>query len=146
MGILKVKRLHPKAELPQRATEHSAGYDLCACIVNPMAIPQGGRVMIPTGIAIEIGRPDVAGFVFGRSGLGLRHGIVPANAVGVIDADYRGEIIVALTNHSTKTYWVQPGERIAQLVLLPVFTPPVEECDTLTETERGTGGFGSSGR
>jgi dUTP pyrophosphatase len=111
-----------------------------------MAIPQGGRVMVPTGIAIEIGRPDVAGFVFGRSGLGLRHGIVPANAVGVIDADYRGEIIVALTNHSTKTYWVQPGERIAQLVLLPVFTPPVEECDTLTETDRGTGGFGSSGR
>jgi len=145
---LKVKRLRPGAVLPKRATAESAGYDLCACIELPLRLPAGDRVSVPTGIAIELDSPDggAAAFVFGRSGLGIRHGIVPSNAVGVIDADYRGEILVGLSNHSDADYEIQPGERIAQLVLLPVFTPEVLECDTLSDTRRGAGGFGSTGR
>ena len=144
--ILHIKKMREGAAIPQRATSGSAGVDLCACIDAPLPIPARGSVTIPTGIAIAIGRPDVAAFVFGRSGLGIRHGIVPSNAVGVIDSDYRGEIMVGLSNHSDTGYTVQPGERIAQMVLMPVFLPQIEECELLPVTQRGEGGFGSTGR
>lgn len=146
MHILKVKKLHPNARMPVRATAQSAGYDLCACLEEPLHLPAGGRVIVPIGIAIAIDSPNVAGFVFGRSGHGARHGICPSNAVGVVDADYRGELLVGLSNHSDTNYFIQPGERIAQLVLLPIFTPELLECAELDETGRGAGGFGSTGR
>lgn len=147
MTELKVKRLRPGASLPARATDQSAGYDLCACVGESVPIPAGGRAVVPTGIAIElVSDTPVAAFVFGRSGLGIRHGIAPSNAVGVIDADYRGEIMVGLSNHGGEDYLVLPGERIAQLVLLPVLTPVTRECTELSETARGAGGLGSTGR
>jgi len=145
MQYLKIKKLSPNARLPSRATEHSAGYDLFACIAAPLLVPAKGRVTIPTGIAIEI-EPSAAAFVFGRSGLGIRHGLVPSNAVGVIDSDYRGEIIVGLSNHSDVDYFVQPFERVAQMILLPVLTPPVLDCEALSDTMRGDKGFGSTGK
>lgn len=147
MERLKIKKLRPQAALPRRATAQSAGYDLCACIDKPLVLAPGARAQIPTGVAVELETDaPCAGFVFGRSGLGIRHGIAPSNAVGVIDADYRGELIVGLTNFSREAYEIQPGERIAQLVVLPVCTPPVEECGELGGTARGAGGFGSTGR
>ena len=110
-----------------------------------MTIPARRTVKIPTGLAMAI-EPGYAGFVFARSGLGIKHGIVPANCVGVIDSDYRGEVIVGLYNHTDEPFVVEPGDRIAQLVLLPVHIPEIEECDELGETSRGEGGFGSTGR
>ena len=110
-----------------------------------MTIPARRTVKIPTGLAMAI-EPGYAGFVFARSGLGIKHGIVPANCVGVIDSDYRGEVIVGLYNHTDEPFVVEPGDRIAQLVLLPVHTPEIEECAELGETSRGEGGFGSTGR
>lgn len=145
MQELKIKRVREAAILPARATEGSAGYDLCACLEEALLLPAHGRVVVPTGIAVELA-PGVAGFVFGRSGLGVRHGIAPSNAVGVIDADYRGEILVGLQNGGDEDYLIRPGERIAQLVLMPVRTPPVLEVQELGETARGAGGFGSTGR
>ncbi len=142
---LPVCRLKANAVLPARATGESAGYDLCACLSAPVPIPPGETVLIPTGLAFAL--PEgTAGFVYARSGLGVRHGLTPANAVGVIDADYRGEVLVGLHNHSKKEYIVQPGERVAQLVIAPVWTPQVEEVSLLPETDRSTGGFGSTGR
>lgn len=146
MNQLKVKKLRPEARLPARATDWSAGYDLCACLEAPLTLRARQRALIPTGIAVGIEEPGVAAFLFGRSGLGVRQGICPSNAVGVVDADYRGEVMVGLTNHSDEDYVVQPGERIAQMVLLPVRTPEVREVPELTETDRGAGGFGSTGR
>lgn len=146
MEFLQIKKVRPDAVLPRRATAQSAGYDLCACIGRPFTLAAGKRAVIPTGIAIATGRPDVAAFVFGRSGLGINHGIAPSNAVGVIDADYRGEILVGLTNHSDEDYTIEPGERVAQLVLMPVLTPGLREVAALPGTERGSGGFGSTGR
>ncbi len=145
MNELKVKKLQPYAKLPQRATPTSAGADLCACLTEPLLLPAKGRVTVPTGVAVEI-QPGWAGFVFGRSGHGIRHGIVPANAVGVIDADYRGEIMVGLVNHGDEDYTIQPGERIAQLVLLPVALAEIVEVESLSDTQRGANGFGSTGK
>ena len=130
--------------MPQRQTPGSAGYDLAACIDEPVTIPAGGSALLPSGIAIELADSGYVGLVFGRSGLGIKHGIVPANAVGVIDSDYRGEICVGLHNQSAVPFTIHPGDRIAQLVLLPVFTPALREVASLTETERGSGGFGST--
>lgn len=144
MKKLKVQRLNPHAQLPKRATPASAGADLCACLEQPLTLSAGGQAVIPTGIAAEIA-PGWAGFIFGRSGLGIKHGIVPANAVGVIDADYRGEILVGLINHGKEDYTIQPGERIAQLVLLPVALAGIVEVRSLSETPRGAGGLGSTG-
>lgn len=146
MKTLQVKKLRAAAILPARATADSAGYDLCACIDAPVTLAAHCRALIPTGIAIAIGDPGVAAFIFGRSGLGVKHGLSPSNAVGVVDADYRGEVMVGLTNHSDEDYTIQPGERIAQMVLMPVLTPELAEVDVLPETQRGTGGFGSTGR
>ncbi len=142
---LLVRRLKADAVLPARATQQSAGYDLCACISEPLPVPAGKTVLVPTGLAFALPEGS-AGFVYARSGLGVRHGLAPANCVGVIDADYRGEVLVGLHNHSGSDYTIKPGERIAQLVVAPVWTPPVEECAVLPETDRGAGGFGSTGR
>lgn len=146
MPILRVKKLHPQAVLPSRATQGSAGYDLSACLAQPVTIAPGRTEKIPTGLAIDLGTPDRAAFIFARSGLGIKHGIVPANCVGVIDSDYRGEILVGLTNHSGESYTVAPGERVAQMVILPVLTPEIQEAEALEESDRGAGGFGSTGK
>jgi dUTP pyrophosphatase len=143
---LKVKKIRGDAVLPKRATAGSAGYDLCACIPEPLTLEAGGHFAVPTGIALELPSDNIAAFVFARSGLAVRHGIVPSNAVGVIDSDYRGEIIVGLINQYSEPYTIQPGERIAQMVLMPVFTPQISETEVLPETARGAGGFGSTGR
>ena len=145
MNILKVKKLDERAVLPRRATPDSAGADLCACIDTPLILPAGEMRVVPTGIAVET-QPGWAGFVFGRSGLGIRHGISPSNAVGVIDADYRGEIAVGLINHGWEDYTIQPGERIAQLILMPVALAEIVQAQELSDTGRGAGGFGSTGR
>lgn len=142
---LKIKKMRQGAKLPKRATEGSAGYDLSACIEQPLTIEAGKRAVIPTGIAAALPEGTV-GLVFGRSGLGIKHGLVPSNAVGVIDSDYRGEIAVGLSNHSEKDYTIEPGERVAQLVIVPILTPSIEEADELSETERSGGGFGSTGK
>ncbi len=141
--VLQVKRLDPAARLPQRATAGSAGYDLCAnegVVIQPHQVAR-----VKTGIAVAIGDPGLAGFVYARSGLASRHGIAPINCVGVIDSDYRGELQVPLTNHSDTPFEIQPGDRIAQLVLAPVCTPELREVPELDSTARGTGGFGSTG-
>lgn len=145
MTTLKIKKVRPAAVLPQRATAGSAGIDLCACLEAPLVLPPRGHALVPTGIAI--GLPEnTAGFVFARSGLGIKHGIALSNGVGVIDRDYTGEVCVGLLNQFEEAYEIQPGERIAQLVVLPVLCPPIEEVDALAETSRGSGGFGSTGK
>lgn len=145
MTTLKIKKIRPNAVIPQRATPGSAGLDLCACIDAPLLLPAHGHAAIPTGIAV--GLPSgTAGFVFARSGLGVKHGVALSNGVGVIDSDYTGEICVGLINQFEAPYEIQPGERIAQLVVLPVACPPVEEAEELAGTQRGAGGFGSTGR
>lgn len=142
---LQIKRVRSEAVLPERATQGSAGLDLRACTNDETCIMPGDTALLPTGLAVALPEGSV-GLVFGRSGLGIRHGIVPANAVGVIDADYRGEILVGLTNHSAEPYIIIPGDRIAQLVIVPVLTPPIEEVMNLSDTARGEGGFGSTGK
>ncbi len=145
-SIVKVKKLNDKAKIPCRATEGSAGADLYACIDEPVTIKPGDLVKIPTGIAIELSSPDFAAFLFARSGLGVKHGICLSNGVGVVDSDYRGEICVGLCNVSDKEYTIDPDERIAQMVIMPVCCTLFTEIDELGSTERGEGGFGSSGR
>lgn len=143
---LKIKRVHPDAVLPHRATEGSAGLDLCALLSEPLTVFPGERVRIPTGIAVGLPSPETVALLYARSGLAVRHGLTLSNCVGVIDSDYTGEIQVGLINQSNEPYTVQPGERIAQMVIAPVLLPTVQEVDTLTETARGAGGFGSTGR
>lgn len=142
---LNVKRLNEYASLPERATSGSAGYDLRAAIPQPLTIAPGKTGKIPLGIAAEIPAGYV-GLIFARSGLGVKHGLVPANCVGVIDSDYRGEWIAFLRNHSSEPYSVQPGERVAQLVITAAAAPDVVECGQLSDTVRGGGGFGSTGK
>lgn len=144
MERLKIKKCSKTALMPVRATEGSAGYDLCAdcddCVINPDEIKK-----IPTGIAIGIENHECVGLVYARSGLSSRAGLAPVNCVGVIDSDYRGEIIVPLINHSSEPYTIKRGERIAQLVLAPIYIPDLEEAEELDGTQRGEGGFGSTG-
>lgn len=145
-----VKKLSEKIgreiPFPRYATEGAAGLDLPACLDSPLVIAPGARVVIPTGLAVQIPSRYIVGLVFPRSGLATRHGISLANAVGVIDSDYKGEILVALINQGDKEYSISPGERVAQIVFMPVFQVNMEETDTLDDTGRGTGGFGSTGR
>ena len=141
---MKIKLLTDTARLPRRITDGSAGYDLSADLTQPEEIAPGEVRMLRTGVAVALPAGTV-GLVFGRSGLGVRHGIVPANAVGVIDADYRGELMVGLRNQGSTPCMVQPGERIAQLVVVPVLTPELEPVPDLGETARGENGFGSTG-
>lgn len=142
---MQVKRLHPNAKLPAYGTDLSAGADLSACLDEPVTIQPGQTAFLPTGLAIAVPR-GCAGLVFARSGLGCKRGLAPANKVGVIDADYRGQVHVALLNHSGEPQTIYPGDRIAQLLIIPVLTPEVEEVAELDETARGEGGFGSTGR
>ena len=139
------QKLDPAAQLPRRATGGAAGYDLCACIRQPLVAEPGQTVSVPTGLAMALPK-GYGGFIFARSGLGIRHGVVPGNCVGVIDSDYRGEVLVGLHNHSDTAYAIQPGERIAQLVVTAVVTPELEVVEELEDTDRGTGGFGSTGK
>ncbi len=143
---IKILKIREGAVLPRRATPGSAGMDLCACIGAPVTLEPGGLTTIPTGIAISLPSSELAAFLFGRSGLGVKHGITLSNSVGVVDSDYRGEICVGLCNIGNRPYTIQPGERIAQMVVMPVRILPVEQTDSLDETERGEGGFGSTGR
>ena len=143
--VVKMKKLREGAILPQRQTEGAAGYDLCACLEAPVVLQPGEGYPFPTGLAAEIPQ-GYAGMVFCRSGLGVKHGISLPNCVGVIDSDYRGELVVPLRNFGDGTYTIQPGERIAQLVIMPVLLPEIVEVEALSQTERGQGGFGSTGR
>lgn len=145
MEVLKIKKVQENAVIPKRATEGSAGLDLCACIDAPLTLSSGDTALIPTGLAIELPSSQYGAFVFARSGLSIKHGIGLLNAVGVIDSDYRGEIKVGVINQIKEPYTIEPGERIAQLVIMPVATLPVEKAQTLGESERGAGGFGSTG-
>lgn len=143
--VLRMKKVRPGAQLPQRQTAGSAGFDLCACIQEPVVLEPGDSALFPTGLAAEIPQGHV-GLIFTRSGLGVKHGVAVSNGVGVIDSDYRGELHVGLRNHSREAYAIQPGERVAQLVILPVCLPELAEVEELSETARGQGGFGSTGR
>ena len=140
-----VKKLNENAVLPTYGSANAAGADIYACLDAPLTIAPHETVMVHTGLAMEI--PEgYAGLIYARSGLGIKHGISLSNGVGVIDSDYRGEICVGLINTSSEDYTIQPGERIAQLVLAPVIPAQPVEVDSLDETERGEGGFGSTGR
>ena len=145
MQSLRIKKLEEGAKIPFRATVHSSGIDLYALLKEPVEIGSHEICQIHTGIACEI-PIGFAGFIFARSSLGIKHGVTPANCVGVIDSDYRGEIIVGLINQLDTPFIVQPGDRIAQLIIMPVMTPDIEEVEELTPTRRGTGGFGSTGK
>lgn len=142
---VKVKIVREGAVVPAIATSGSAAADLYACIDEEIVIPAGGSAVIPIGIAIAV--PEGYGaFIFARSGLGIKHGIAPRNCVGVIDSDYRGEICVGLQNHSDKDYTVMPKDRVAQMAIMPVMPAEYVLCDELSDTERGEGGFGSTGK
>ena len=144
--IFKVRRLRENAKLPFRATEGSAGMDLYACIDSPVTLGAGEKAVIPTGIAIELPSAKLAAFVFARSGLAIKHGIGLLNGVGVIDSDYRGEICVGVINQLAEPYTIAPDERIAQLVIMPVSLINPVEAQSLDDTARGEGGFGSTGK
>ncbi len=131
---------------PFYATAGSAAMDLHACLDDPVVIPAGGQATIPTGIAIALPSADYVALIFARSGLGVKFGVTPANCVGVIDSDYRGEIVVGLRNAGGAGYTVWPGDRIAQMAILPVVQAELEMVDELDATERGAGGFGSTGK
>ncbi|MBO5462435.1 MAG: dUTP diphosphatase [Clostridia bacterium] len=146
MEMLKIKKVKENAKVPHRATSGSAGLDLCACIDEPVTLEGGDTAVIPTGIAIALPSADYGAFVFPRSGIAVKHGIGLLNSVGVIDSDYRGEIMVGVINQVKEAYTIQPGERIAQMVIMPVSMMPVEEVAELDDTARGAGGFGSTGK
>ncbi len=141
---LRFKKLDERAQTPRYGTEFSAGADLYACMEEPLAVSPGETVFVRTGIAVEI-PAGLVGLVYARSGLACKKGLAPANKVGVIDSDYRGEIMVALHNHSAEEIVVEPGERVAQMVIAPYYFAEYEEADELADTVRGEGGFGSTG-
>lgn len=145
MEQIRVKKLDSKAVLPTYGSTEAAGADLYACLEEAVTIEAGKTVFVPTGLALAVPR-GCAGLIFARSSLGSKRGLAPANKVGVVDSDYRGQVMVALHNHGAEAQTVAPGERIAQLVITPVFTPGFMEVDVLDDTQRGTGGFGSTGR
>ncbi len=146
MDSLKIMKISENAKIPVRATGGSAGLDLCACISEPLTVGGRGHAFVPTGLAIALPGNEYAAFIFARSGLAIKHGLGLLNGVGVVDSDYRGEIRVGLVNQFDESYTIEPGERIAQMVILPVSMMPVEEASSLDDTSRGAGGFGSTGR
>ena len=142
---IRIQKLRPDAVIPTSGSEKAAGYDLYACMDAPVRIAPGETVLIGTGLALAL--PEgTFGAVFARSGLAVKQGLRPANCVGVIDSDYRGELMVALHNDGETPRTVAHGERVAQLVLLPYLPMAFEEVDELPDTERGAGGFGSTGK
>lgn len=143
---LKIKKLRDNAHIPCRATAGSAGMDLYACIDTPITINPGDLALVPTGIAIELPCAEYVAYIFARSGLGIKHGICLSNGVGVVDSDYRGEVCVGLCNVSNKAYTINPEERVAQMVISPVSLMPAIEVSELSDTDRGAGGFGSTGK
>ena len=144
MKKLPVTRIKALAKLPQRQTVGSVGYDLSACLDNDIVLAPGETKKVGSGIAIAL-EPGYAAFIYARSGLGINFGVIPANCVGVIDSDYRGEVIVGLKNTSQEPFEVKNGDRIAQMVIKKCETPEIILCDDLEKTERGDGGFGSTG-
>ena len=145
MNNIRVKKLRPNAILPTYGSAEAAGADLYACLEEAVTVEPGQTAWIPTGIAMEVPK-GCAGLVYARSGMACKRGLAPANKVGVIDSDYRGEITVVLHNHGSAAQTIESGERIAQMVITPVLTPAYEEVDDLTDTGRGRGGFGSTGQ
>ena len=142
---INVKKVNENAILPRRATSLSAGADLYACLTEDVVVNPSERVLIPTGIAMSIPE-SFGGFIFPRSGTASKFGISLSNCVGVVDSDYRGEIKIAIINHSNEPYTIKNGDRIAQMVIIPVDLCSYTECDSLDETDRGEGGFGSTGK
>ena len=145
MKPINVKKLKQNAILPTYGSLEAAGADLYACLDEDVTIAPGVTAFIPTGLSMALPQGTV-GLIYARSGLACKRGLAPANKVGVIDSDYRGEFIVALHNHGSQVQTVQSGERIAQLVITPVLTPGFEEVGELPQTDRGSGGFGSTGK
>jgi dUTP pyrophosphatase len=150
MQVIELKildeRLGREFPLPDYATAGSAGVDLRACTDGPMEIAPGQTALIPTGMAIHIGDPSLAAVLLPRSGLGHKHGIVLGNLVGLIDSDYQGQVYVSCWNRSAEAYTLKPGERLAQMVLVPVVQARFEVGESFEDSERGSGGFGHSGR
>ncbi len=142
---LYAQKLRENAVLPKRATPYSAGADLCACLEEPVTLAPGETKLIPTGLAVQPSDPRTALLIYPRSGLAAKHGITLANAVGVVDSDYRGEVMIPLHHLGTEPFVITHGMRIAQLVVTPVLFPEIEQTAALEETVRGSGGFGSSG-
>lgn len=142
---VKIKKLNDKAIIPTSGSEYAAGYDLYACTNTPIVIAPHETVMIGTGLAIETPN-GYASLIFARSGLASKQGLAPANKIGLVDSDFRGEVKVALHNHSNIPQMINPMERIAQLVIMPYLPVEFEETDELSETKRGSGGFGSTGK
>lgn len=141
---IKIKKLSNNATIPSYGSEYAAGADLYACIDSEITIEAGKMIMVPTGIALELPM-GYAGLIYARSGLASKKGLAPANKVGVVDCDYRGEIKVALFNHSDCAQTIMPNERIAQFVITPYITANFIECESLSDTVRGEGGFGHTG-
>ncbi len=140
------ERLGNQFPLPEYATSGSAGLDLRACLDEPLELPPQASELIPTGLAMHIDNPDMAAVILPRSGLGHRHGLVLGNLVGLLDSDYQGEILISCWNRGENPFTINPGERIAQLVFLPIKQVTFSLVDQFDESERGSGGFGSSGR
>ena len=145
MEPIRVKCLNEKAMLPRYGSKEAAGADLYACLDADVVIAPGESAFIPTGLSMEVPK-GCAGLIYARSGLACKQGLAPANKVGVVDSDYRGEFMVVLYNHSSEVRTVSHGDRIAQLVITPVITPVYTEVEELDSTERSTGGFGSTGK
>ncbi len=145
MNSIPVKILKQGAKLPTYGSQFAAGADLYACLDTAVTIGPGETCWVGTGIAMQI-PAGCAGLIYARSSMGAKRGLAPANKVGVVDSDYRGEIRVVLHNHSGQSQTVEPGERVAQLLITPVLTPAYEEVTQLSDTSRGTGGFGSTGK
>lgn len=142
---INIKKLNPNATIPTYGSEYAAGADLYACIEDALTIAPGETVLVKTGLAMEL-PIGYAGLIYARSGLASKRGLAPANKVGVIDSDYRGEVMVALHNHSSIDQTIEPNERIAQLVITPYIKGIFSETDDLSDTVRGEGGFGSTGK
>ncbi len=148
MKSLDVKILDPRlrGSLPQYATSGAAGLDLRACIDKPLALAPGAAELVPSGMAIHLGDPGLAAMVLPRSGLGHKHGIVLGNLVGLIDSDYQGQLMVSVWNRGSAAFTIQPMDRIAQLVVVPVVQVKLNVVEDFIESVRGAGGFGSTGK
>ncbi len=145
MEMIRVKQLKTGAKLPTYGSEEAAGADLYACLEAPVTLAPGASAFIPTGIALEVPK-GCAGLIYARSGMACKRGLAPANKVGVVDSDYRGEITVVLYNHGSVSQTIENGERIAQFIITPVLTPAYGFVEELSDTRRDQGGFGSTGK